>query len=803
MGSLAKYFEKRDFEHTPEPFEPGRSSLLAPVYSMQKHDATRLHYDLRLEHDGVLLSWAVTRGPSLDPSEKRLAVRTEDHPLTYLDFEGVISEGYGAGRVMLWDIGHWQPLEDVDKALAKGSLKFALYGRRNTGNWTLVRMKGARKGDARRENWLLIKHEDEVAHGPDPTARWTVSAATGRDFDEIGRDAPARPFGPERRKARPRLRKPQLATLTEGGPEADSARWHELKFDGYRALVAIGKGGARIHTRSGQDWSEKFAALIPAFDELPAETALIDGEIIAGAGLSGFGALQKAIKAGGPFTFAAFDLLHLDGAELAPKPLTERRTALERLFEEVPPRGLLRLSPVIEGDADDAFDTICGAGGEGLISKRKNAPYRGGRSRTWLKVKCERRAEFIIVGWQPSDKRGRAFSSLLLGTQEDEGLVYRGKVGTGFDAELQADLARRLKGLARDTPPVKAPKSDVRGARWLEPRMVAEIRYGEVTSDGRLRHPVFEGLREDKPAREVKMEETDERVKVAGIGVSSGDREVFPGAHVSKLDIARYYEEVAERMLEEAADRPLALVRMPGGLEGDRFFQKHAGKGFPDEIKRVTIEESSGKHAEYMYVNDAAGLVSAAQMGTIEFHVWGSRRDRLERPDRMVFDLDPDEGLGFADVKTAAAEIRDDLDALGLPSWPLVTGGKGVHVVVPLRRVAGWDTVKLFARTFAVFKAGADPDRYVANMSKAKRKGRIFLDYLRNERGATAIAPFSLRARPGAPVAIPVSWNELAKLKRADAFDIEAAAEREWPDLPKLGSLTGKVIGRLEDRMQG
>lgn len=810
MGALDRYLEKRDFDQTPEPWEADAPPGLALRYSMQKHDATRLHWDLRLEWEGVLLSWAVTKGPSLDPKEKRLAVRTEDHPVSYLDFEGTIPKGnYGAGTVMLWDIGHWQPLIPVDHGLRKGHLHLALHGRRMTGRWNLIRMKGRRASDKGRENWLMIKEEDEAAHEPDPVERHMISVYTGRDIAQIAAGAPLQPVR-RRSKTPPRFRKPQLATLTEG-LRADDARWHELKFDGYRALVAIGKGGARIYTRNGHDWSDKFAALIPAFEDLPCETALIDGEIVAGAGLQGFGTLQKAIKAGGPFTFYGFDLLSRDGSDLAGAPLTERRAALEALVEEAPPMGLIQLSPVIRGDAAHAFETVCAAGGEGLISKRMDAPYRGGRSTQWLKIKCERRAEFVVTGWQKSDKRGRPFASLAVATYEAGKLVYRGKVGTGFDGETMEELAAAMGPLARKTPPHDVDRAEARGVQWIAPQLVAEIKYAEITDDGRLRHPVFEGLRADKPARdvqmdrpaeEIRMSESRDREEVAGVGVSSGDRVVYPKAKVTKLRVAEYYEAAAERILEEAADRPLSLVRLPEGLEGQRFFQKHAGKGWPAALRRVAIAESDGKTADYMYVTDAEGLVAAAQMGTIEFHIWGSRRDRLERPDRMVFDLDPDEGLKFADVRSAAVDLRDRLADLDLPSWPLLSGGKGVHVVVPLRRVAGWETVKLFSKAFSTICAEDEPGRYVATMSKAKRKGRIFIDWLRNERGSTAIAPFSLRARPGAPVAVPVSWDELRTIRRADAFDIKKALERGWDALEKPAprGLTEAVVEKLARR---
>ncbi|WP_126975024.1 DNA ligase D [Frigidibacter oleivorans] len=830
MGDLGAYTAKRDFARTPEPDAAGRPSPTAPRYSMQQHDATRLHWDLRLEWGGVLLSWAVTRGLSLDPADKRLAVRTEDHPLSYLTFEGVIPEGnYGAGTVMLWDIGHWEPFHDVEEGLAKGHLHFALHGRRGTGNWNLVRMKGRKEKD--RENWLIVKERDAAAATRNAALpdRFTTSVATGRDIPAIAAGAKPVPFGPPRRKARPRFRSPQLATAVTDLPQGEG--WlHEVKHDGYRGQAAIGKGGARLFTRSGQDWSDRFAPLIPAFEELPAETALIDGEVVAGAGMGGFAALQAAIAAGGPFLFYAFDLLALDGRDLAGAPQAERRATLEALLQDQPPRGLIRLSPAIEGDAAEVFAAICEAGGEGIISKRAGAPWRSGRNTSWLKVKCQRRAEFVICGLQPSDKRGRAFASLLLATHAPDGtLTYRGKVGTGFDEAAQDDIAARAKALARPNSPLAAATAETRGARWLDPVLVAEVAYAELTPEGRLRHARFLGLREDKPAGEVGMEDPamtpdkteaavarpkararraakdDGRPQVAGIGISHPDRVLFPKPGITKLDLARWYDRMADRVLPTLKDRPCSLVRLPEGLEGERFFQKHAGKGFPDSIRTVPVEESDGGTADYIWIGDAAGLVGAVQMGTVEFHPWGARRDRLDRPERIVFDLDPDEDLGFAEVAAAARDLRDRLADLGLPSWPLVSGGKGVHVIVPLRRSTEWEPVKLFARLLATLMAEEEPRRFVATMSKARRKGRIFIDWLRNDRGATAVAPFSVRARPGAPVAVPVGWDELARLRSAAAFDMAAALERQWRDaeVPPPATLGRAVLDRLAARGAG
>lgn len=780
MARLDTYRAKRDRSATPEPFDAGTPSRGALRYSMQNHDATRLHWDLRLEWDGVLLSWAVTRGPSLDPAEKRLAVRTEDHPIPYLAFEGVIPEGqYGAGTVMLWDLGHWRPLEDVEKGLSKGHLRFQLYGRRMTGLWDLVRIKG--KPSEKRENWLLVKAEDAAAHQPDPVGRYRTSVATNRDFAGIAADAPPQPVGPADPLPLPGEVEPMLARLVDAPP--DGEEWlHEIKIDGYRGLVHLGQGGPVIRTRNGLDWTERFASLIPALAELPARSALIDGEIVAGAGAFGFSALQQAITVGGPFAYVAFDLLSLDGRDLRDKPLVERRAALEGLLKDVPPMGLVQLSEAVAGDGSAALGAICEVGGEGIVSKLARSPYVSGRVDAWRKSKCERRASLVVIGWAKSESPGRPFASLLLASPDgpNGALRYRGRVGTGFTAQTQAELAARMRPLARKTAPASVPRPEAKGARWVEPQLVAEVRYAEMTAGDIVRHASFLGLREDKmppekPAPVVRVEKpSGQRLKIAGVTVTSADRLVFPDVGVTKGEVAEWYERIAPLMLPHCADRPLALVRLPEGMGGERFFQKHAGKGFPSQMRTTEIE---GEDEPAIYVSSAAGLVAGAQMGVVEYHIRGTRRDRPDRPDRLVFDLDPDEGLEFSEVRAAAFQFRDRLAALGLPTWPLVTGGKGIHVVADLRRTVGWETVKLFARTFAHLMAAEEPQRYVAVMSKAKRTGKIFVDWLRNEEQATAICPFSVRARPGAKVAMPLSWEALAEETSAHAYDLRTAAE--------------------------
>ncbi len=503
----------------------------------------------------------------------------------------------------------------------------------------------------------------------------------------------------------------------------------------------------------------------------------------------------------------------LDGEDLTGKPLSARRKALQELFGGLPPRGPLRLSPIIEGEGADALAAMCDAGGEGIVSKRRDAPYRGGRSKAWIKSKCIRRAEFVIAGWSPSTKRGRPFASLLLGSYESGALVYRGRVGTGFDEDDFKELEPALASLAQRSAPFDgALPTEGQDANWVTPKLVVEAEYTEFTREGRVRHGVYKGLREDKEARDVSAKaeaetEGDDERAIGGVRVSSVGRVVYPEAGLTKGEVAGHYAKVGKRMLTHAADRPLSLLRCPDGISGECFFQKHAGKGFPDTVKTMPIEEKDGEWEDYMYVSTPEGLIGAAQMGTLEFHIWGAARDRIERPDRMVFDLDPDEELDFKRVKAAAQQVREGLTACGLQSVPMVTGGKGVHVIAPLRRISGWDTVKYFARTFAETLADRDPDALTATMSKSKRKGRVFIDWLRNERGATAIAPYSLRARPRAAVAVPVSWDELDDLERPDGFhpqDMKDRLSRRCPLLaPEARGIGKGVLEALEDWSKG
>ena len=780
--SLAVYRTKRDFGRTSEPAGATRPTT-GNGFVVQMHAATRLHYDFRLELDGVLLSWAVTRGPSANPDDKRLAVRTEDHPLDYAGFEGTIPKGqYGGGTVMLWDSGTWESIAGKDPrvTLPEGHLHFILHGHRMQGEWILVRLKP--RGKETRENWLLRKVADAWASGTDDlVGTHLTSIESGRSMDEIAASKAA-PKAAAPRSARiaggklPAFRPVQLASLVDHVPPGNG--WlHELKYDGYRTLLAVGGGEGRAYTRSGLDWSKRFAALIVDAVALDFRSALIDGEavVILPDGRTSFQALQAALKDGtGAIDYFAFDLLELDGEDLTRLPLTERKAKLEALLGKG--RGHLHYSDHITGRGAELFDKFCGAGLEGVISKRADSRYSGSRGGDWLKTKCTRRQEFIVVGWIPSDKQ-RGFRSLLLGVNENGGLRYAGKVGTGFTEAEMERLLTRMAPFEQPTATVTAPRAAVRGARWIKPRLVAEIAFAEFTGDGVLRHSSYLGLREDKPPEAVVVEVTAPVATLAdpgasGVKISNRDRVIFPQGGLTKGQLADYYEIIAPIMLPWAGSRPISLVRCPQGRDKKCFFQKHDAGSFGDDVKHIGIAEKDGHEEPYLFIDSAAGVLTCVQMGTIEFHGWGARIEAVEKPDRLVFDLDPDEAVTFKQVVTAAFQIRDALAAMGLTTFPMVTGGKGVHVIAPLTPVAEWPQVKDFARRFATALAQAEPDRYTAALAKAKRTGRIFIDYLRNQRGATAVMPYSARSRDHAPIAVPVTWEELRDLDTAARWHI-------------------------------
>jgi len=790
---IETYNKKRDFTKTAEP--KGRKLKgKGDSFVVQKHDASRLHWDFRLELNGVLKSWAVPKGPSLDPDDKRLAVHVEDHPLDYGGFEGTIPKGeYGGGTVMLWDKGRWipEPGKDPSKTIEEGHLHFTLEGERMKGEWVMFRLKG-REGE-RGDPWMLKKVDDAYAKpgaGDELVDNCVTSITTDRTMAEIasGGDVWRSSKGGRVKKRAglkpPKFRPPQLATLVDAVPTG--SEWiYEYKYDGYRLLIATGDGAATAWTRNGKDWSDKFRRLVRAAASLPAG-CLIDGEAVAlnAKGKPDFQLLQSTLKGGdAELAFYAFDLLVDHGKDVTKLPNLERKDRLAALLKGV--GSLIVYGDHVVGKGEALFDAICAEGGEGIVSKRADAAYRGTRSRNWLKVKCIYRQEFIIVGWAESDKR-RGFRSLLLAVREGRKLRYAGKVGTGFDTKMIQSLSERMAPLEVDKPSLEVPRSETKGAHWLKPELVAEIAFKEFTGDGILRHPSFIALREDKPASQVvrelpaKLPKADKKgerptAESFGVAISSPDRVIYPGDNLTKGDLADYYAAIEALMMVDTARRPISLVRCPQGRGKACFFQKHDSGAMGDAVKHVPIKEKDGKTADYLYVEDAKGLLTCVQMGTIEFHGWGSRIKPLEKPDRMVFDLDPDVGLDFAAVRGAAVKLQALLTDLGLKSFPMLTGGKGIHVVVPLDASATWPKVKDFAERFSRAASEAEPERFTANIRKAQRKGRIFLDWLRNQRGATAVMPYSARAREGAPVAAPIAWDELEEMTGGNIFTIRDA----------------------------
>ncbi len=834
--ALEEYQRKRDFGKTPEPAgATSRRKKLAPAglsFVVQKHAASRLHYDFRLELNGVLLSWAIPKGPSLDPGEKRLAVHVEDHPIEYGGFEGVIPKGqYGGGTVLLWDRGTWTPLEpDPDAAYRKGSMKFRLDGEKLHGNWALVRMggKAAPKRPGDHENWLLIKERDEEAVPGSEAALVDdnpLSVATGRAMDAIAAErdrvwesgkgeikqepAPARkpaaaakrPAG-ARKAALPETIEPQLATAAERAP--DGSGWlHEIKYDGYRLLARVNRGTVRLTTRKGLDWTAKFTALARALAALPVETAIIDGEVVAldEEGKTNFATLQDAIARGdtGALLYYAFDLLYRDGYDLTAVLLDQRKAALAEI---VPPNadGMVRYSDHQEGRGPDFLRHVADYGLEGIVAKRRDRPYRPGRSGDWLKIKCTNREEFVVIGFTDPSGTRLGFGALVLGYYDEQRrLHYAGRCGTGFSDALLGDLRRRLDAIARKrSAAIVPPGTPVKDVHWVEPQFVAEVQYSNWTSDGLLRHAAFQGLRDDKSAEEVmttpkpaanlaakpspsqpaaSAPARDGSITFQGVRLTHPDRLLYPDTSITKLVLAQYYAAIASWALPELSNRPLSLVRCPDGQGRQCFYQKHLSSGVPDALGQVEIPEKSGSEI-YLVIKDLAGLVAMVQMAVLEIHPWGSTVGKVDTPDRITFDFDPDEGLPWERVTEAALDMRQALDGIGLQSFVKTTGGKGLHVVVPVAPKLGWDAIKEFAKWVAERFVTAYPDRFTSNMAKRARTGRIFIDYLRNGRGSTAIGAYSPRARDGAPVATPLFWEEVEKGVKPTGFTVLTVPDR-------------------------
>jgi bifunctional non-homologous end joining protein LigD len=815
--SIRTYRAKRDFAVTREPAPAApRGKRDAPIFVVQKHQAHRagLHWDFRLEHGGVLWSWAVRKGPSLDPADKRMAAHVEDHPLEYADFEGSIPDDqYGAGKVELWDRGTWQPLDDPEAGMRKGELKFVLDGKRLRGRFTLVRLKPRAGQRGHQDNWLLIKGHDEAERtGADATS--IEQSAPAPKQSRRQRDEP--PAEGAVRAKLPQRQAPQLAAVADEPPEG--ADWiNEIKFDGYRLLCWLDHGKVRVMTRGGLDWTDRLPAVARAVAGLRAEAALVDGELVAldKNGASSFPALQAALSAGKDYTLHLylFDLLHLDGWDLRPCRLLDRKRALLGLNDW---HGMLLYSDHHVGDAATMQREVCRMGLEGIICKQVDAPYRATRGHGWVKVKCRGREEFVVLGWTPPGGSRKGLGSLHLGYHDPQGgLHYAGGVGTGFSDDVLALLSERLAELASDPPKSLIVAGDPlpNTINWVRPELVAEVQFATWSGSGRVRHAVYLGLREDKTAAEVVHEPADPKaerktvrprpgdataarrgsviavpprrdsaivsarapkrrgVTMGNVALTHPDRELWPG--ITKQELAEYWQAIADSALPGIARRPLAVVRCPEGIGGEHFFQKHGRSALPSPVRQG---EADGQ--PYLAIDDVDGLISMAQISAIELHAWGAAEADPLHPDRMVFDLDPGEGVAFADVVKAALDMRDRLQRLGLTSFCRTTGGKGLHVVVPLEPVAHWDAVKPFCRALAETLSQEQPDRFLSTVRKEDRRGRILIDGLRNGLGATAIASFSPRARDGATVATPIAWDDLDRKLDPAKFTLRTVPDR-------------------------
>ena len=803
---LKEYNQKRNFERTFEPEGKIEDYEEGLRFVVQHHMASRDHYDLRLEWEGVLLSWAVPKCPSYDTHDKRLAIHVEDHPLEYRKFEGTIPKGeYGGGVVMLWDEGIWEPYGNVEEGLLKGELKFVLKGIRLKGKWALIRLK-SKSGD-KSDNWLLLKEKDEYAN-TNQISEFTTSIRTGRTMAEIE--------GGEDEKV---LRNPfsnldvQLAKLANTIPEGED--WlYELKYDGFRIITFVEGNSVRMITRNGNDYTKRFYDIASTIIDWASGRAMVlDGEVVITdeSGKTDFQALQNYVKnpQGQSLTYIVFDLLALDGVDLRGHRLIDRKEILETLMQGAPDS--LYYSRYVRGEGKESFNVACEASMEGIVGKKVCSIYSGTRNGDWIKLKCDKRQEFVIGGYSLSDKKASGVSSLLLGVYEGEELAYAGRAGTGISENDMKVLEEKFEILKRTHPPFKlAPKPKAREKiTWIEPELVAEIKFAEWTKDNLLRQASYKGIRTDKNPKDIKKEEKVEDEKqiqsfskedeepnklnvngiiIEGIKISNPDKVIFDDSEITKVDVARYYAKVSERMLPYLSHRILSVVRCPKGISQLCFYKKHPGSANKG-IMTIPITTSSGETEDYFYIDNVSGLISEVQMGTLEFHTWGSCVTQLEKPDMMVFDLDPDEGMDLSRVRQGVRDIKSILAELSLDSYLMTSGGKGYHVVIPLKPTVTWDSFHDFARQVAEVMEQKWPDRYTSNVRKAKRTGKIFIDWIRNGRGATSIAPYSLRARYGARVSMPIAWNELDTvapdgIKMSDAL-LRIEGNDPWEDFFK------------------
>ena len=904
---LARYRSMRNFDITAEPAGTPhgttkkkksaaiKSSIEEGLpFVIQKHAATRLHYDFRLGWRGVLKSWAVTKGPSYFPGDKRLAVQVEDHPMEYGGFEGIIPKGqYGGGTVMVWDQGTWQPHGDADEGFAKGHIKFTLHGSKLQGDWALIRM-GGKAAEEKKPNWLLIKEHDgneRTATDPCITEEAPDSVVTGRTLEQIAshsdhvwgasgstRQAPSSaPKTEERPSASPRKKKlptppdveailrtaprkslpdfvnPQLAVQVREAPEGPE--WiHELKLDGYRIQARVDASAknaqVKLLTRSGLDWTHRMPDLARAIAELPVESAILDGEVVVldEKGATSFAKLQAAFQGEKKqaLTFFVFDLVYLNGHDLRGLPLEQRKAALSGLLGAEREDAVVRFSEHLGERGGEIFAKACQLGAEGIVSKRRSSTYSSGRSANWLKIKCIRQQEFVIGGFTPPSKGGAGIGALLLGHYQDRKLIYAGRTGTGFSESARRKMRAMLEAIQqKESPFASVPADGARGATWVQPKYVAEVAFATWTADNLVRQASFQGLREDKPAREVRREmpteldenapehQTDRGAPTRGrsaantthkrtapakisrasksqdapfpIPLTHPDKQVDEESGLSKRALADYFWAVRDHILPQIANRPLSIVRCPEGSTKPCFFQKHVTGNLPQGIEGIEIRgRRSGVVENYITLSAPLGLAGLAQMGVLEIHPWGSRNAAIEKPDRIIFDLDPDEAIDWKTLADSAREVRERLRECKLESFLKTTGGKGLHIVAPIGPEHEWPVVKQFAHAIANRMEEENPRLYLTKMTKSARKGKIFVDYLRNDRGATSVAAYSPRARHGAPVALPLNWKELdgprvPRFLVADYADWRGRLKQDaWTEMPKeKQKLRGSVLDRL------
>ncbi len=858
-SALKTYRDKRNFDATPEPAEGGVANEKARTFVIQKHWATRLHYDFRLELEGTMKSWAVPKGPSYDPADKRMAVHVEDHPISYNEFEGTIPAGnYGAGKVIIWDKGVWIPLEDPHKGYRDGKLKFEMHGHKIRGRWTLVRMKG--RGDERQEPWLLIKEKDEfvrpasefsvVDEMPDSVKkladrppRWknaegqpamgSPAQASTSSSTSTSTSASGPPAGAHE-SALPEQLQPQLATLVDEPPR-DADNWlYEIKFDGYRMVARVEGKKIALVTRNGNDWTHKLPKLAEALQSMELPDGWYDGEIImpSAHGTADFQALQGAFDSSrtGDIVYYLFDLPYCAGYDLREVPLVERRAVLERIVLRKP-HGKVRFSAVFDAPPDEVIASACKLGLEGVIAKRKNSAYVTRRSSDWIKLKCGQRQEFVIGGYTDPKGSRTGLGSLLLGVYDSKGtLQYAGNVGTGFNDKSLRELKKQLDEVAADKGSFAPNPALPRGAHWVKPELVCEVSFGEWTRDNRIRHSVFQGLREDKKAKTIVREEPKHSAPVdkparktsaptsaakpapekttaqtelpPTLRVSNPDRVIDAQSGLTKIELVRYYALVAKFMMPHLKGRPVSLVRAPQGIAGELFFQKHAERYQMAGIEQLDPAFFPG-HPAMLEVAKPEGLLSAAQMNVIEFHTWNGVKSAIDKPDRMTFDLDPGEGVGWAEVQQAAQLVHAFLKELGLPAFLKTSGGKGLHLVVPLKKQLDWDTVKDFSQAIVQHLARTIPDRFVAKSGGSNRIGKIFIDYLRNGYGATTVCAWSARSRPGLGISVPVRWDELQGLNGGAHWTVQSVHTRldegnePWADYESSRTALGAAMKAL------